>query len=288
MAFVAQQPCMITKSRGTGLGLLAAACAATGAPLFSQLGGSSPALRSVHSSSPGPRAENAGGVESASSSLDPSSTGSPLGTTGAIVAVAAATTGLNAVTRGRSLVRRPAAVVAAAVDTAEGGSRVSSGTEASLQFDPTIEVGALAPLGFFDPLGFAKPGDEAGFRTLREAELKHGRVAMVAAIGLPFQHFVRFPSFEQVPSGFAALTTGPGALGFLAVVIASGVFELAWRTDPVMEGGTFGAPLSIEKLFTRDLRNKELSNGRFAMMSVLGILAAELVTSRDAVQQLGL
>ena len=38
-------------------------------------------------------------------------------------------------------------------------------------FDPAEEVGALAPLGFFDPLGFCKIGDEIGFRMLREAEL---------------------------------------------------------------------------------------------------------------------
>ena len=38
-------------------------------------------------------------------------------------------------------------------------------------FNPAVEVGAMAPLGFFDPLGFCKIGDENGFRMLREAEL---------------------------------------------------------------------------------------------------------------------
>merc|ERR1719210_1568679 len=60
-------------------------------------------------------------------------------------------------------------------------------------FDPSKQVGATAPLSFFDPLGFAKSGDEEGFRILREAELKHGRVAMMASVGLVGQHFLRLP-----------------------------------------------------------------------------------------------
>ena len=39
----------------------------------------------------------------------------------------------------------------------------------------------MAPLGFFDPLGFCKIGDEFGFRMLREAELMHPPVAMLAS-----------------------------------------------------------------------------------------------------------
>jgi len=35
-------------------------------------------------------------------------------------------------------------------------------------FDPAAQVGAMAPLGFFDPLGLTRAGDEAGFRSLRE------------------------------------------------------------------------------------------------------------------------
>merc|ERR1719222_1659892 len=46
------------------------------------------------------------------------------------------------------------------------------------------QLGAMAPVGFFDPLGFTSVGDEKGFRKLRASELKHGRVAMMASIGL--------------------------------------------------------------------------------------------------------
>ena len=44
--------------------------------------------------------------------------------------------------------------------------------------------GALAPMNEFDPLGFAQRGVPLNdVRRYREAEVMHGRVAMVAAVG---------------------------------------------------------------------------------------------------------
>ena len=37
------------------------------------------------------------------------------------------------------------------------------------------ELGAQAPLGFFDPLGLVADGDQAKFDRLRYVEIKHGR-----------------------------------------------------------------------------------------------------------------
>merc|ERR1711933_452386 len=82
-------------------------------------------------------------------------------------------------------------------------------------FNPAEQVGAMAPMGYFDPAGFSKVGDEAGFRNLRAAELKHGRVAMMAAVGGVAQHYIKFPGFENVPSGMGAVTTPPGLYGFV-------------------------------------------------------------------------
>merc|ERR1719473_2448189 len=92
-------------------------------------------------------------------------------------------------------------------------------------FDPAKQLGAMAPLGYFDPLGFSKVGDEAGFRNLRSAELKHGRVAMMAAVGGVAQHYIKFPGFEKVPSGMSAVTTAPGTYGFIALFLISGALE---------------------------------------------------------------
>jgi len=38
-------------------------------------------------------------------------------------------------------------------------------------------------VGFFDPLGFAEKADEKTLKRYREAEITHGRVAMLAVVG---------------------------------------------------------------------------------------------------------
>merc|ERR1719443_1719626 len=155
-------------------------------------------------------------------------------------------------------------------------------------FDPAKQLGAMAPLGFFDPLGFSKVGDEAGFRNLRAAEIKHGRVAMMAAVGAVAQHFIKFPGFEKVPSGLGAVTTAPGVYGFVALFLLSGVMEMGfWTEDPKKEVGNFGDPVGLG-MYDDEMRNRELNNGRMAMFAALGIVAAELLTGKDGMQQLGL
>merc|ERR1719390_377700 len=47
--------------------------------------------------------------------------------------------------------------------------------------------GAIAPAGEFDPLGFSANVDELEMKRLRECELTHGRVGMLAAAGFLVQ-----------------------------------------------------------------------------------------------------
>ncbi|CAE8633639.1 unnamed protein product [Polarella glacialis] len=155
-------------------------------------------------------------------------------------------------------------------------------------FQPAKQMGATAPLGFFDPVGFSKEGDESGFRNLRAAEIKHGRVAMMAAVGAVAQHYIQFPGFEGVPADLAAVTTAPGSYGFAALFILSGAAELAiWKQDDKKEPGNFGDPLGLGQ-YNEDMRGKELNNGRMAMIAALGIVAADIFTGKDGMQQLGL
>ena len=46
------------------------------------------------------------------------------------------------------------------------------------------ELGAQAPLGFWDPLGFTSDGDLYSFKRRRSVELKHGRICMLATMGV--------------------------------------------------------------------------------------------------------
>merc|ERR1712079_637821 len=129
-------------------------------------------------------------------------------------------------------------------------------------FNPADEVGVTAPLGFFDPLGFSKVGDEEGFRTLRLAEIKHARVAMMAAVGLLLQDMVQFPGFQKVPHGISAVTSGGnGTIGFAALFLISGALELVfWKQDPNKQVGDFGNPLQpgAPLGYNTDMRNFEL------------------------------
>eukprot|EP00931_Biecheleriopsis_adriatica_P053494 TRINITY_DN3131_c0_g1_i3.p1 TRINITY_DN3131_c0_g1~~TRINITY_DN3131_c0_g1_i3.p1 ORF type:complete len:252 (+),score=62.48 TRINITY_DN3131_c0_g1_i3:63-818(+) len=165
-------------------------------------------------------------------------------------------------------------------------------------FDPSKQIGATAPLGFFDPLGFCKVGDYETFHNLRCAEIKHGRVAMMAAAGTVFSHYVKFPGFESTPAGLGALTDGVGILGFVALMCVAAFLEsVYWKDDLSKEPGNFGDPAGwIYKLpivgeggsYSDEMRNKEINNGRMAMFSILGILVAEVATGKDGVQQFGL
>mmetsp|Transcript_89438 Transcript_89438/g.193608 ORF Transcript_89438/g.193608 Transcript_89438/m.193608 type:complete len:330 (-) Transcript_89438:35-1024(-) len=158
------------------------------------------------------------------------------------------------------------------------------------------QIGAIPPLGFFDPLGFTKDIDKAGFRKYRAAELKHGRVAMVALGGAIMQSVHRIPGFEEMPAGIWAPFSPPATYGLLAMVALNGVFELfLWRDKPYRQPGDFEDPLQFGILVpsddgafgSRDFRERELSNGRFAMFAILGVIAAELATGKNAIQQLG-
>merc|ERR1712127_218390 len=72
--------------------------------------------------------------------------------------------------------------------------------------------GALAPMGFFDPLGFAAKADEGTLKRYREAEVTHGRVAMLAVIGFFVGEAVEGSSFL-----FDAQISGPAITHFTQV-----------------------------------------------------------------------
>ena len=54
----------------------------------------------------------------------------------------------------------------------------------------------------FDPLGISSWVD---VRWLREAELKHGRICMLAATGMMVQDVVKFPGVESVMGKYILL-----------------------------------------------------------------------------------
>ncbi|CAJ1396173.1 unnamed protein product [Effrenium voratum] len=189
---------------------------------------------------------------------------------------AAQQAGLAAVARPRQIQSSSAFVGAASIAPKRLTARRA--------FDASQEAGVTAPLGYFDPAGFVQ--DEESFLNLRRAEIKHGRVAMMAALGLLVQSLIKLPGFDSVPAGLGAQWTAPGDAGLWTVVVLCGFFETGlnqWREDP-KQPGNFGDPMNLGN-YTMEMRNKELNNGRIAMFAVMGIISAEIYTGNVAVAQ---
>merc|ERR1719313_2083510 len=78
----------------------------------------------------------------------------------------------------------------------------------SLPFLPAPKnlAGMLGEEPQFDPLGFS---DYLDVKWLREAELKHGRVTMLACVGFVAQQWIAFPGVKVVPNALEALPSAP-------------------------------------------------------------------------------
>lgn len=118
---------------------------------------------------------------------------------------------------------------------------------ASLKMSYENEIGALPPVGFWDPLGLSAGIDEDTFKKYRTAELKHGRVAMLAVTGYIVAANARFPgtidldgtSFQSIPNGVAALAAVP-AFGWFQIGASAGYWELFGWQQASEEVGDFG------------------------------------------------
>jgi hypothetical protein len=153
-------------------------------------------------------------------------------------------------------------------------ARVASRSSA-LKMGFESEIGAQAPLGFFDPLGLLSNADAARFERLRTVETKHGRIAQAAILG----HIVttagfRFPGCESYGAGLKALTDVSPA-GIAVTVATIGLIELGYaaRKDDI-EAAQLKASGWDQETINKKLAI-ELNNGRAAQMGILGLMVHE-------------
>jgi hypothetical protein len=146
-------------------------------------------------------------------------------------------------------------------------------SRSALKMSYESEAGVTGPVGFFDPLGLSANIDKATFDQYRTSELKHGRVAQLAVIGYIVPEIFKFPgdiapgvSFASIPNGVAAIDAIP-ALGWLQIFFLIGSVDYYGF---FILGDTEGKGKTAEEL--KELTNKELNNGRLAMLAILELL----------------
>lgn len=158
-----------------------------------------------------------------------------------------------------------------AVNCFKPGSFISNVPRIPMIRDPTPPFGAPP---------FLPPGMQPSF--LRESELKHGRLAMVSVVAFPvLEHYssgLGIDAFQQLPD---VLQLGVVQLMFISEFTSMirgwrNPLEAPFTLNENYQPGDLGFGLWNSTM--GDSMDKELNNGRLAMIGMLGMMAQELVT----------
>jgi len=171
---------------------------------------------------------------------------------------------------------------------------MASNNAALLNVVPSIKtwryVGSTQPLPNFDPLNILDKKSENKIKFTREAELQHGRTAMAAIPTIAFleqmdtdgsmlgiNYLSSLDDYHQAPFwlGMASFELLRMGRGWVNPFTENKTFNLKQNYQPGNLGNYNMSTISDELL------NKELNNGRLAMIAFMGILAQELVTGQN-------
>lgn len=176
---------------------------------------------------------------------------------------------------------------------------------ASLPFmnRPPLLDGSMAGDVGFDPLGLSNI-DDVGIDLywLREAEIKHARVAMLAVAGiLQVEIFGPAPGCEaatakcQMDSFWQLWNSHPQYIAFALILIMiietiSGIATTSGRESGERAPGDFGLdPLGFLKgdpAAAERLKAQEIANGRLAMWAAAGLIVQGCSTHQGGVENL--
>ena len=151
---------------------------------------------------------------------------------------------------------------------------------------PANTVGMAGDVGF-DPVGFSNWID---VRWLREAELKHGRVCMLAVVGFALSGYFQLPGEMHQVSPVAAHDAAVKSGAMNQILLWTGAFEaisfkaiIEMLEDSGREPGDFGFdPLKLSEGRSDAVKEKyalaELKNGRLAMLAFSGMVTQAVLT----------
>jgi len=159
----------------------------------------------------------------------------------------------------------------------------SSSSGALSAWKDEVVIGITAPMGYFDPLGLSQGKSDEIMNAYREAELKHGRVAMAACLGWYLNAAGVHPAFNSALSNdpLQAAKELP-AVGWIQFVLGCGAVEYLAeqikKRPGYKPGDLLGAAYWVDNDDEGwvDYQNKEINNGRLAMVAFMGILVQDL------------
>ncbi len=179
------------------------------------------------------------------------------------------------------------------------------------------KVGVTAPAGFFDPLQLSKDQDAATLVKFREAELKHGRIAMMATLGFLVSE-VWHPMLASTINLDAIYAwqemeryeEAPLVMIVILIAAAEGaVASKKWQNVDLTSKGSYEAtkdglfkmqsdtvpgdynwdPLNLlpeDSEGRLERMNQELNHGRLAMLAIAGFVVQEKITSQGIIESL--
>jgi hypothetical protein len=155
------------------------------------------------------------------------------------------------------------------------------------------------------PFGFAG-ADKASLIYMREAEIKHSRLAMLAVVGWPIAELWDKTLADAVGLPTLLTKTGEspsllnGGLGkiapayWVAIIALAGIVELEnmkmieSKGKDYIPGDCNFDPLGVfpkEAKGQKEMMTKEIKHGRLAMMAILGFAAQEALYNSPVVQE---
>ena len=156
----------------------------------------------------------------------------------------------------------------------------------------------------FDPAGFLEGKSEVEVNRYREAEITHGRVGMLSALGFIVQE--KFhplfsgdggPAIDQVPQLppwlWAVMTAGIGAAEFYRISVGYSPLDPETnKAESALKPGYYPGDIGFDPAGLKpsdpkefaEMATKELQNGRLAMIAVAGFFLQELVNGKGIIE----
>eukprot|EP00737_Agarophyton_chilense_P005619 gb/GEZJ01008896.1/.p1 GENE.gb/GEZJ01008896.1/~~gb/GEZJ01008896.1/.p1 ORF type:complete len:244 (-),score=26.37 gb/GEZJ01008896.1/:635-1309(-) len=189
-----------------------------------------------------------------------------------------------------------AALRPAAPSASSSSLKMSAGSD----YVATLPGAPFSDGKIFDPLGLSDGAEPEEIKLWREAEIKHGRVAMLASLGVlvaeSYHPFFMGPDYigpavdhfqeisAQYPEFWAFSLLGMAFIEYNTITKAyaepSAVTGEGGLKEDYSPGDLGFDPLGLKPKTEAELetmQTKELNNGRLAMIGIAGMLVQELI-----------